>query len=166
MLCEYIATMQGQCVTFSAMKTESQNQICLCMAHYITYKAVMILFFYISAIPVHHAAFGQGTGPILLHDVWCTGTESSLLNCNYFRIGFTSCSNFYFESEPVVNPVEGAGVICPPGNSWFVFKCHLWDSVCITTTMDIARLFQWGQAFFSLFFSEANRTLREKKTVM
>ena len=29
------------------------------------------------------ATYGQGSGPILLDDVGCTGTETSILNCPY-----------------------------------------------------------------------------------
>ena len=49
-----------------------------------------------------YAAFGQGTGPILLGNVGCTGTESSLLSCSHSRIGVNYCGHS-----------EDAGVVCP-----------------------------------------------------
>ena len=48
------------------------------------------------------ARFGQGSGPIWLDDVTCTGSEISLFNCGHLGVGVTrSCSHF-----------EDAGVIC------------------------------------------------------
>ena len=52
------------------------------------------------ALAVYHAAFGQGTGPVFLRYLNCTGRESSLLSCSH-RSG--SCSHSV-----------GAGVVCPP----------------------------------------------------
>ena len=49
-----------------------------------------------------YAGFGQGTGPIHLSNVGCTGTESSLLSCSYSGIGVTYCGHY-----------EDAGVVCP-----------------------------------------------------
>ena len=57
-------------------------------------------FLFVLAIAVISAGFGQGTGPIFLDGVMCTGNESSLLSCTY-SIGY--CANF-----------EGVGVLCPP----------------------------------------------------
>jgi len=40
------------------------------------------------------ASFGQGSGPILLHSVTCSGSESTLVSCNNFGINNTrSCSH-------------------------------------------------------------------------
>ena len=61
----------------------------------------MVVFF-IAAVPVYRAAFGQGTGPLLLYTVGCTGTESSLLSCSHRVVGVNYCSHS-----------NDAGVVCP-----------------------------------------------------
>ena len=48
-----------------------------------------------------NAYFGSGTGPILLSNLYCTGTESSLLECNQKSCYATSCTHS-----------NDAGVIC------------------------------------------------------
>ena len=55
------------------------------------------------AIAMSQAAFGQGTGQILLDHVGCSGYESSLLSCNHRGIGVHGCSHY-----------EDAGVVCQP----------------------------------------------------
>ena len=53
---------------------------------------------------LYRATFGQGRGPILLDNLQCAGTESSLLGCSHRGIGvLSSCSH-----------LEDAGVVCPP----------------------------------------------------
>ena len=50
-------------------------------------------------IAVFVAGFGQGTGPVFLEGVSCTGTESSLLSCSH---EVANCSHYF-----------DAGVVCP-----------------------------------------------------
>ncbi|XP_031697715.1 putative DMBT1-like protein, partial [Anarrhichthys ocellatus] len=47
------------------------------------------------------AHFGQGSGPIWLDDLQCSGTESSLTHCTHRELGIHNCSHS-----------EDAGVIC------------------------------------------------------
>ena len=54
-------------------------------------------------IAVHNAPFGQGTDPVLLYDVRCTGTESSLLSCSHDGTYLHYCLHS-----------NDAGVVCPP----------------------------------------------------
>ena len=38
---------------------------------------------YIGAIAISYAHFGEGTGPIHISNVYCTGSEDSIFNCSY-----------------------------------------------------------------------------------
>ena len=59
-----------------------------------------VLFNFSDAIAYSGAFFGVGSGPILLDNVACTGSEAALINCTYDPIT-TDCSHF-----------EDAGVQC------------------------------------------------------
>jgi len=51
---------------------------------------------------IRSARFGQGSGPIWLDSVKCTGSESTLVSCGHLGVGVTRhCSHF-----------EDAGVRC------------------------------------------------------
>ncbi|XP_026064541.1 deleted in malignant brain tumors 1 protein-like, partial [Carassius auratus] len=54
------------------------------------------------AVSAHGSAhFGQGSGPILLDDVGCSGSESSLTQCSHLSFGIHNCGHG-----------EDAGVVC------------------------------------------------------
>ena len=40
------------------------------------------------------AAFGRGSGPILLDDVFCTGTEETVFDCQHRGIGNHNCEHY------------------------------------------------------------------------
>ena len=49
---------------------------------------------YRGAVAAHHSAhFGQGSGQILLDDLWCTGREASLLECSHNGINSHNCGH-------------------------------------------------------------------------
>ena len=41
----------------------------------------------------HNAPYGRGTGPILLDNVTCFGSESSLFSCGHSGVGNHNCSH-------------------------------------------------------------------------
>lgn len=62
-----------------------------------------ILHLVIDAAAVPGGLFGPGSGPIVLSNVQCAGTESTLLSCQADPPGMNDCDH-----------TQDAGVICPP----------------------------------------------------
>ena len=56
------------------------------------------------AVAVVNSAFGPGNGPVLLHNVMCSGFEYRLLDCLNGGIELNSCGHS-----------QDAGVRCPRG---------------------------------------------------
>ena len=73
-----------------------------------------------SGTPYYNAYFGQGSGSILLDDITCTGSESTLANCGHLRADqVRSCSHS-----------EDAGVRC--SSQGFYVANYVYSPVCIT----------------------------------
>ena len=50
----------------------------------------------IGSVPYTTATqFGQGTGPIFISDVQCTGQESNLFDCSYRSVPTSSCTHYH-----------------------------------------------------------------------
>ena len=63
------------------------------------------------------ASFGQGSGPILLDSVTCSGSESTLASCGHLGVNVTrSCSHS-----------KDAGVRCNLQRGWFFYYVHIVD---------------------------------------
>ena len=73
------------------------------------------IVFSTGAVALTMAAFGQGTGPIILDDVRCIGTEPRLMNCQNSGVNNHNCLH-----------TEDAGVRCqaapPPGEYYIVMS--------------------------------------------
>ncbi|XP_048062384.1 scavenger receptor cysteine-rich type 1 protein M130-like [Megalobrama amblycephala] len=64
------------------------------------------------------AYFGQGSDPIWLDDVRCSGSELSLTQCSHNTIGIHDCSHS-----------EDAGVVCSQGKSINVSQDPRWHCI-------------------------------------
>ena len=69
----------------------------------------MFVLSFSDAVAYSSASFGIGSGPIHLDDVACTGTEDTLVNCNYDS-NTADCSHF-----------EDAGVGCSQTCEFAIF---------------------------------------------
>ncbi len=66
------------------------------------------MFYFFSAISApQRATFGQGTGPILLDNLICIGTEVSLFDCPHNEVGIHNCGHS-----------EDAGAVCSEGKNY------------------------------------------------
>ena len=83
--------------------TQDSNVICRQLGH--MELGIIILLIYIFIIKYYYmtgsvtyltaSQFGQGTGPILMNSVRCSGHESNILDCPYRSLPYSSCSHYY-----------------------------------------------------------------------
>ena len=93
----------------------------------------------ITGIALSFARFGEGTGPIWLDDVSCTGSESELLECPHNGIGNHNCD--HSEDASVRCSVAGKFIITQI--SCFTYK----TSVLCTSTPTV-----WKPDRYSYYF--------------
>ncbi|XP_033106180.1 deleted in malignant brain tumors 1 protein-like [Anneissia japonica] len=78
------------------------------------------------------ATFGQGSGPILLDDVSCSGSETSLLECNHNGQGNHNCRHSEDAGAicSINGPVRLRGGLTPNQGRVEVFHSGVWGTVC------------------------------------
>ena len=70
---------------------------------------------FLGGVPLNKGFFGNGSGPIILDNVVCQGTESSLLECATNPIGEHNCDHS-----------EDAGVRCEGAFNTSFLACNNW----------------------------------------
>ena len=85
-----------------------QLKISIALCHFsITVCSTFIPLYFTDATAYLSARFGQGTGPIHLDNVACTGTEDALVHCAYVS---DSSDCFHFEDAGVL--CQGKQLVC------------------------------------------------------
>ena len=85
--------------------TTTTFTLAICLKHQLKLRSldfVAYLLFCAGALATRNATYGAGTGAILLDDVFCNGSESSLLDCPHNGVGVHNCAHY-----------KDAGVRCP-----------------------------------------------------
>ena len=67
---------------------------------------IVIAYYRDRALSVSNSAYGGGSGPILLDDLKCTGTEQNILQCGNKGFYINNCDH-----------TEDVGVVCNSGKS-------------------------------------------------
>ena len=75
--------------------------VCVCVCVCALHNPYTITFAFSGATAFSSAYFGQGTGLILLDNVFCSGSETKLIYCSHPGLGQHDCGHY-----------EDAGVRC------------------------------------------------------
>ena len=94
------------------------------MILHVGFCPVILLYYglYIDAIAYSNAHYGQGTGPILLDNLACTGTEYNLTSCSYDSD--TSDCTHYEDAGVHCNTTCEYSVVC-------ILCCKCMVSMCV-----------------------------------
>ena len=77
-----------------------------------------------SGTAIGSASFGQGSGPILLDSVTCSGNESTLASCGHLGVGITrSCSHSKDAGVKCTGSVPGMCIAI----TFIYFQMHVTD---------------------------------------
>ena len=111
-----------QTLLLSAGNSASLRLVRSCIQYYVI-EAVLCTYMLLlctGAQALSFAAYGQGTGPILLDDVACAGTEARLIECRASPITTHNCVHF-----------EDASVRCqPPPSEYNNYDCaYIYDDI-------------------------------------
>ncbi len=74
------------------------------------------------------ASFGEGSGPIFLDDVECTGQEDHLLECYHLPLNRSNCG--HYEDASVVCKLPGETILIVCTKVCCLFVCLFFYSAC------------------------------------
>ncbi len=83
-------------------------------------KRLSVILSMTATSALSQAPYGQGTGDILLDDLFCIGTEASLFDCPNNGVGVHNCAHS-----------EDAGAICEGTTKWSPYKVNQFGYILI-----------------------------------